>query len=123
VKNYLFFSIAGILVQLIGGYRDAVKFQDRITFDRDTFIESRPSHLRPFLTQMLELQIFNQFIDERLDMLNTGQGISDEFEFESCRQAEKSNRKGKKYKNLIKNVRTKVNFLWIPVNLFFLFSL
>jgi len=52
----------GILVQLIGGYRDAVKFNQghRITWDRDTFIESRPPHLRLFLKNMLELQIFQQ---------------------------------------------------------------
>jgi hypothetical protein len=50
----------GILVQLIGGYRDAVKFNNKITFDPDTFIESRPSNLRPFLTNMLHLQIFQQ---------------------------------------------------------------
>lgn len=52
----------GILVQLIGGYRDAIKFTqgEKITWDRDTFIESRPPNLRPFLRNMMELQIFQQ---------------------------------------------------------------
>uniref|UniRef100_A0A8W7P6U4 UDENN domain-containing protein n=1 Tax=Anopheles coluzzii TaxID=1518534 RepID=A0A8W7P6U4_ANOCL len=98
----------GILVQLIGGYRDAVKFNDKITFDPETFIESRPSHLRPFLDKMLDLQIFQQFIEERLDMLNTGQGFSDEFEVEYFRYAEKSGRKTKQYKDLLKNFKDKV---------------
>uniref|UniRef100_A0AAG5DFN1 UDENN domain-containing protein n=1 Tax=Anopheles atroparvus TaxID=41427 RepID=A0AAG5DFN1_ANOAO len=98
----------GILVQLIGGYRDAVKFNDKITFDPETFIESRPSHLRPFLDKILDLQIFQQFIEERLDMLNTGQGFSDEFEVEYFRYAEKSGRKTKQYKDLLKNFKDKV---------------
>ncbi|XP_055642193.1 DENN domain-containing protein 1A isoform X4 [Toxorhynchites rutilus septentrionalis] len=99
----------GILVQLIGGYRDAVKFNDKITFDPETFIDTRPSHLRPFLTNMLQLQIFQQFIEERLDMLNTGQGFSDEFEVECFRYAEKSGRKVKQYKDLLKNFKDKTN--------------
>ncbi|XP_058825427.1 myb-like protein A isoform X1 [Topomyia yanbarensis] len=99
----------GILVQLIGGYRDAVKFNDKITFDPDTFIDTRPSHLRPFLANMLQLQIFQQFIEERLDMLNTGQGFSDEFEVECFRYAEKSGRKVKQYKDLLKNFKDKTN--------------
>uniref|UniRef100_A0AAG5DES0 UDENN domain-containing protein n=1 Tax=Anopheles atroparvus TaxID=41427 RepID=A0AAG5DES0_ANOAO len=99
----------GILVQLIGGYRDAVKFNDKITFDPETFIESRPSHLRPFLDKILDLQIFQQFIEERLDMLNTGQGFSDEFEVEYFRYAEKSGRKTKQYKDLLKNFKDKTN--------------
>ncbi|XP_050501075.1 DENN domain-containing protein 1B isoform X2 [Diabrotica virgifera virgifera] len=72
------------LVQLIGGYRDALKFQpgQKVTFDEERFIETRPPSLQPFLREMLHLQIFQQFIEERLTMLNTGQGFSDEFEFE-----------------------------------------
>uniref|UniRef100_A0A1I8Q8I2 UDENN domain-containing protein n=2 Tax=Stomoxys calcitrans TaxID=35570 RepID=A0A1I8Q8I2_STOCA len=86
----------GVLVQLIGGYRDAVEFRDMSkTFNRDKFIESRPSHLRPFLTKMMELQIFQQFIDERLEMMNTGLGFSDEFEQETVRYAEKLKKRGR----------------------------
>lgn len=86
----------GALVQLIGGYRDAVEFREKQkTFNRDKFIESRPSHLRPFLTKMMELQIFQQFIDERLEMINTGLGFSDEFEQETVRYAEKLKKRGR----------------------------
>ncbi|KAJ8922376.1 hypothetical protein NQ315_004319 [Exocentrus adspersus] len=72
------------LVQLIGGYRDALRFQSgqEVTFDSEKFIETRPVSLQPFLREMLNLQTFQQFIEERLTMLNTGQGFSDEFEFE-----------------------------------------
>lgn len=50
------------LVQLIGGYRDALVMQEHkeITFNRQAFIESRPSTMQPFLKKMLELQIFQQ---------------------------------------------------------------
>lgn len=50
------------LVQLIGGYRDALKFQpgEQVTFDEDKFIETRPLSLQPFLREMLHLQIFQQ---------------------------------------------------------------
>lgn len=97
----------GALVQLIGGYRDAVEFRDNCqkTFNRDKFIESRPQHLRPFLTKMMELQIFQQFIDERLEMMNTGLGFSDEFEQETIRYAEKV-----KKRNRFHQLKEKVQF-------------
>ncbi|CAB3376443.1 Hypothetical predicted protein [Cloeon dipterum] len=80
------------LVQLIGGYRDALQFYqgEKITFNADKFVESRPSSIQPFLRKMLHLQIFQQFIEERLDMLNAGLGFSDEFELEACNYSEKS---------------------------------
>jgi len=50
------------LVQLIGGYRDALNFHEgeHITFNKDAFIESRPVNMQQFLKKMLELQIFQQ---------------------------------------------------------------
>ncbi|PSN30905.1 hypothetical protein C0J52_18570 [Blattella germanica] len=83
------------LVQLIGGYRDALKFHQgqKITFNPDAFIESRTSSMQPFLRKMLQLQIFQQFIEERLEMLNSGLGFSDEFEREACNYSEKSSSK------------------------------
>lgn len=97
-----------VLVQLIGGYRDAVKFSqgNKLTWCQETFIESRPSHLRPFLRKMLELQIFQQFIEERLEMLNTGLGFSDEFELETSRYHEKPKRRIKPF---LRNVKEKVS--------------
>ena len=41
--------------------------------------------MQPFLEKMLELQIFRQFCEERLAMLNDRRGISDEFEMEVVR--------------------------------------
>lgn len=98
----------GVLVQLIGGYRDAIKFSQgaKLTWCRETFIESRPSHLRPFLRHMMELQIFQQFIEERLEMLNTGLGFSDEFELETLRHHEKPRRRIKPF---LRNVKDKVS--------------
>lgn len=100
----------GVLVQLIGGYRDAIKFSQgsKMSWDRETFIESRPSHLRPFLRNMMELQIFQQFIEERLEMLNTGLGFSDEFELETLRYHEKPRRRIKPF---FRNVKDKVSAL------------
>ncbi|XP_030560537.1 DENN domain-containing protein 1A isoform X2 [Drosophila novamexicana] len=98
----------GALVQLIGGYRDAVEFHDTCkTFNHDKFIESRPAHLRPFLTKMMELQIFAQFVDDRLKMLNSGLGFSDEFELETVRYAEKMKKRGRNYV-FLKHVKDKV---------------
>lgn len=52
----------GVLVQLIGGYRDAIKFTqgEKIMWDRDEFVATRSPSLRPFLREMMELQIFQQ---------------------------------------------------------------
>ncbi|KAL1456592.1 hypothetical protein WDU94_001311 [Cyamophila willieti] len=74
------------LVQLIGHYRDALKFHTgaNITFDNETFVRARPTAMQPFLREMLKLQIFQQFIEERLELLNSGMGFTDEFEREAC---------------------------------------
>lgn len=41
-------------------------------------------------------------------MLNTGLGFSDEFELETLRHSEKLGRRGKHYKDFLKNVKDKV---------------
>lgn len=73
------------LAALIGGYRDALKFRpgEQITFDQDAFVQSRSQSMQPFLEAILQLQIFEQFINDRLEMLNAGKGFSDEFEMEA----------------------------------------
>ncbi|XP_051153206.1 DENN domain-containing protein 1A isoform X2 [Leptopilina boulardi] len=83
------------LVQLTAGYREALSLQQgvRITFDPNKFVECRPLSMQPFLRKMLELQIFQQFIEERLHMLNSGLGFSDEFEIEACNYSDKSGSK------------------------------
>jgi len=97
------------LVHLIGGYRDALKHRQgekKIVFSEDLFIESRSASVQPFLEKMLELQIFRQFIDERLELLNSGKGFSDEFEMECVVFTEKSQKKFKnQYTTLTQSVR------------------
>ncbi|CAL4065623.1 unnamed protein product, partial [Meganyctiphanes norvegica] len=97
------------LVQLIGNYREALQFREEdrlITFNRDKFISSRPSDFQPFVEKMLDLQIFQQFIEDRLDQLNRGRQTSDEFELEVSVHCEKSSSKVKThFKNVVTNVR------------------
>jgi len=96
------------LVHLIGGYRDALKYRqgEKITFNEDAFILSRSSSIQPFLEKMLQLQIFMQFIEERLELLNSGKGFSDEFELECVVFTEKSNKKFKnQYAAITQNVK------------------
>jgi hypothetical protein len=55
---------------------------------------------------MLQLQIFRQFIEERLDLLNSGRGFSDEFELECVAFTDKSNKRIKnQYAAITQNVR------------------
>ncbi|CAC5377246.1 DENND1 [Mytilus coruscus] len=94
------------LVRLIGGYRDALRFHpgEPITFDPEAFVQSRPSSMQPFLDSMFELQIFQQFINDRLDMLNLGKGFSDLFEAEAILQADKLNSQSR-YKEWLGNMK------------------
>ncbi|XP_063423588.1 uncharacterized protein LOC134707596 isoform X11 [Mytilus trossulus] len=94
------------LVRLIGGYRDALRFHpgEPITFDPEAFVQSRPSSMQPFLDSMFELQIFQQFINDRLDMLNLGKGFSDLFEMEAMLQADKLNSQSR-YKEWLGNMK------------------
>ncbi|XP_060604948.1 DENN domain-containing protein 1B-like isoform X2 [Ruditapes philippinarum] len=81
------------LVKLIGGYRDALMFHEgeEITFNPQAFVQSRPVSMQPFLENMLHLQIFQQFINDRLEMLNCGRGFADIFEQECLIHADKLN--------------------------------
>ncbi|CAK1588570.1 unnamed protein product [Parnassius mnemosyne] len=80
------------LVCLIGGYRDAIRIEkgQLITFNPEAFVRTR-KNMQPFLRKILQSQIFQQFIDERLDLLNSGRGFNDEFEVECNNYAEKMN--------------------------------
>ncbi|KAG8187207.1 hypothetical protein JTE90_020076 [Oedothorax gibbosus] len=111
------------LVKLIGGYRDSLKFTlgQKISFDEDAFIQTRPASVQPFLETMLHLQIFQQFIESRLDMLNSGVGFSDEFEYEvNTYEVHSNNNLKTQYKEwvttmkkeggaFLKNVKSKTN--------------
>lgn len=51
--------------------------------------------------------MFRQFIDCRVEMRNTGQGHSDEFELEIVKYADRIERR-KPYKEFFRNVKDKV---------------
>uniref|UniRef100_A0A8C3RT20 DENN domain containing 1A n=1 Tax=Chelydra serpentina TaxID=8475 RepID=A0A8C3RT20_CHESE len=67
-----------------GSYRNALKIEpeEPITFCEETFVSHRSSAMRQFLQNAIQLQLFKQFIDGRLDRLNSGEGFSDIFEEE-----------------------------------------
>ncbi|XP_041049550.1 DENN domain-containing protein 1A-like isoform X3 [Carcharodon carcharias] len=69
---------------LFGSYRNALKIEpeEPITFNEDVFVSHRSSAMRQFLQNAIQLQLFKQFIDGRLDLLNSGEGFSDMFEEE-----------------------------------------
>ncbi|KAK9532959.1 hypothetical protein VZT92_010316 [Zoarces viviparus] len=69
---------------LFGSYRNALQIEsgEPITFNEETFVTHRSSAMRQFLQNAIQLQLFKQFIDGRLDLLNTGEGFSDIFEEE-----------------------------------------
>ncbi|XP_032802637.2 DENN domain-containing protein 1A-like isoform X1 [Petromyzon marinus] len=69
---------------LYGSYREALRFQpgEPITFSEDAFACHRSTSMRSFLTNATHMQIFKQFIEERLERLNAGSGFNDVFEEE-----------------------------------------
>ncbi|XP_076836915.1 DENN domain-containing protein 1A isoform X6 [Brachyhypopomus gauderio] len=69
---------------LFGSYRSALRIEpeEPITFNEDAFITHRSSTMRQFLQNAIQLQLFKQFIDGRLELLNSGEGFSDIFEEE-----------------------------------------
>uniref|UniRef100_A0A673H771 DENN domain-containing protein 1A-like n=1 Tax=Sinocyclocheilus rhinocerous TaxID=307959 RepID=A0A673H771_9TELE len=69
---------------LFGSYRNALHIvpEEPITFSEETFMTHRSSTMRQFLQNAIQLQFFKQFIDGRLELLNSGEGFSDQFEEE-----------------------------------------
>ncbi|XP_051533204.1 DENN domain-containing protein 1A isoform X2 [Myxocyprinus asiaticus] len=69
---------------LFGSYRNALQIEpeEPITFSEEAFITHRSSTMRQFLQNAIQLQFFKQFIDGRLELLNAGEGFSDQFEDE-----------------------------------------
>ncbi|NWI09557.1 DEN1A protein, partial [Crypturellus soui] len=67
-----------------GSYRNALKIEpgEPITFCEESFVAHRSAGTRQFLQNATQLQLFKQFIDGRLDLLNSGEGFSDVFEEE-----------------------------------------
>lgn len=70
---------------LFGGYRDALVYSpgQPVTFSEEAFLAQKPgSPLQAFHRRAVHLQLFKQFIEGRLEKLNTGEGFSDLFEQE-----------------------------------------
>ncbi|XP_052038350.1 DENN domain-containing protein 1A isoform X5 [Apodemus sylvaticus] len=68
-----------------GSYRNALKIEpeEPITFSEEAFVSHyRSGAMKQFLQNATQLQLFKQFIDGRLDLLNSGEGFSDVFEEE-----------------------------------------
>ncbi|CAL8143656.1 unnamed protein product [Orchesella dallaii] len=71
------------LAQLMGHYQDAVR-NDGESFDSDLFVQfAHPTHREYIESKLMKLQIFQQFMDERLQRIKSGSCESDEFELES----------------------------------------
>jgi len=98
------------LVQIIGGYRDAIKYtESRLKFDNDLFVESQSQQNRAFVTKIVQLQIFQQFIEERLKLIQNGSEMSDEFELEVELHAERMGKKINQYKEILRNFKSRAN--------------
>ncbi|XP_075143511.1 DENN domain-containing protein 1B isoform X2 [Leptodactylus fuscus] len=69
---------------LFGSYRDALRYKpgESVTFSEESFVAHRSSTMKQFLEKAVNLQLFKQFIDGRLEKLNSGRGFSDMFEEE-----------------------------------------
>ncbi|XP_053324895.1 DENN domain-containing protein 1B isoform X2 [Spea bombifrons] len=69
---------------LFGSYRDALRYKpgEPVMFCEESFVAHRSSTMRQFLEMAVNLQLFTQFIDGRLEKLNSGRGFSDIFEEE-----------------------------------------
>ncbi|XP_018420047.1 PREDICTED: DENN domain-containing protein 1B [Nanorana parkeri] len=69
---------------LFGSYRDALRYKpgEPITFSEECFVAHRSSTMKQFLETAVNLQLFKQFIDGRLEKLNSGHDFSDIFEEE-----------------------------------------
>ncbi|XP_053095990.1 DENN domain-containing protein 1A isoform X3 [Pangasianodon hypophthalmus] len=69
---------------LFGSYRSALRIEpdEPITFNEDAFMTHRSNTMRQFLQNATQLQLFKQFIDGRLELLNSGEGFNDVFEEE-----------------------------------------
>uniref|UniRef100_A0A0M3JS27 UDENN domain-containing protein n=1 Tax=Anisakis simplex TaxID=6269 RepID=A0A0M3JS27_ANISI len=75
-------------VFLFGGYRLGLTFgsSSKVTWNREKFVQSQRASLQPFLRSLLGqdgVQYLERFIEERLEALNKGVPIDDEFERES----------------------------------------
>lgn len=98
------------LVQIIGAYRDAIKYTEKgLRFSNDTFIDSQLPQYKPFVQKIVELQVFQQFIEERLMLMQSNSETTDIFEIEVELHEAKMGKKFSQYKGLLKNFKGKAN--------------
>lgn len=45
--------------------------------------------MQPFLKKILQFQTFQQFVSDRLDLLNAGEGFKDDFDLEASLYSDK----------------------------------
>ncbi|XP_044299372.1 DENN domain-containing protein 1C [Varanus komodoensis] len=69
---------------LFGSYREALVCNpgEPISFCQDSFLQQGSSAMQAFLQRAVHLQLFKEFIDDRLEKLNAGENFSDLFEEE-----------------------------------------
>ncbi|XP_077117914.1 DENN domain-containing protein 1B-like [Ranitomeya variabilis] len=69
---------------LFGSYREALICtpEQPISFCQDSFLNHKSSTMRTFLQNAVHLQLFSQFMDSRLEKLNSGETFTDMFEQE-----------------------------------------
>ncbi|XP_055767955.1 DENN domain-containing protein 1B-like isoform X2 [Salvelinus fontinalis] len=92
---------------LFGGYGDALKgnTNGQVMFCEEVFLDHRSPSMRQFLQSAVHLQLFKQFIDGRLELLNRGMEPDDLFEQEmlQCGTAEAGSTKA--YHQLVGNLK------------------
>jgi DNA-binding Lrp family transcriptional regulator len=91
-------------------YRDAIKYsENRMRFDNEAFINSSPQNYKNFVTKIVQLQVFQQFIEERLKLIQSNSEMTDEFEIEVELHAAKMGKKIHQYKEYIRNIKGRTN--------------
>lgn len=98
------------LVLIIGGYRDAIKYTEKgLKFSNEMFIESQLPQYKPFVQKIVELQVFQQFIEERLALMQNNSETSDIFEIAVLAHEEKMGKKINQCKEFIRNIKGRTN--------------
>lgn len=85
LADYVSSQFLNALADMIGGYKEALKFTEtekggKIVFDDDAFLNTRTGSMKDFLVHILNQQSFRQFIAGRLEMLNDGVEFLDIFD-------------------------------------------
>ncbi|XP_054859194.1 DENN domain-containing protein 1C [Eublepharis macularius] len=90
---------------LFGSYREALVYDpgQPISFCQESFLKHGSSSTQTFLQRAVHLQLFKQFIDDRLEKLNAGEDFSDLFEQEISRSLSPGNMHS--YQLWVKNLK------------------